>query len=175
METQEKTVAVKHKKNGIKREFSETQNKLMGKKNRKMFSVDTPEEADLEKQTQETEVQKLQRENQELQALLAAAQNPAPVQEEGPAKTEEQLQAEGLRVQNNDLKAAITSETSSLQTTTVVEQGAADGDDPNPELTALRLKYQEVTGNKPGRLGTDKLQAGIDEAEKLNKQSGQQS
>jgi hypothetical protein len=165
MKTQEPTVKVKHKKNGVEREFSQTQNALMGQKNRKNFKVVGPEEADLEKVTQETEVQRLQRENEELRALYAQASKPAePAEDTEKPKSEEQLQAEGLRVQNNDLKAGITSEASTIQQTSVSEMESEAGDDPNPELTALRLQYEQVTGKKPGRLGMDKMQDAINEA-----------
>jgi hypothetical protein len=181
MKATEETVSVKHKENGIERAFTRTQNELMGKRNRKMFKLATPEEAgkDLNQATEKVEAQTLADENADLKRQLAEAlagktQLPA---EEVTTRTEQQLQNEGLRVENASLKAAITSATSSLETEQpVVTEGegesdeAPDGDeheaDPNPELTALRASYEQATGKKPGRLGIDKMNEAIAAAAK---------
>jgi hypothetical protein len=169
MQSTEQTISVKHKKNGIEREFTPTQLDLMGKNNRKAFKQADPAEAgDANTLAEANEATRLADENASLKQQLAdalagkteAATEPVTV------RTEQQLQNEGLRVENAHLQADLTSATSSLETEAPVKTLAAgeteeDQADPNPELTALRAQYETVTGNKPGRLGIDKLKEAI--------------
>jgi hypothetical protein len=177
MQTQDKTIAVTHKKNGIARVFSETQNRLMGAKNRKMFRQATPTEAeaspDLETLTQQTENERLKQMIADLQKQLQEKPQAAP--EENTGKTALQLENEGLRAMASQLQADVTTANSSLETSpesTInqeddsTEDVQGDGVDPNPELTVLRSSYETLTGKKPGRLGIDKLNEAIAAAQK---------
>lgn len=177
MQAQEETIPVVHKKNGIQREFTPTQNELMGKANRKMYrQADPAETKDLQTLNQDTELERLRRENADLLKQRDAAlkgEVAAPTLEVA-VKTAEEMEAEALRVENNHLRADITSATSSLQTEPVTLEetdNAPDAEpvanDPNPELTSLRAAYEQATGLKPGRLGVDKLNAAIAEAGKV--------
>jgi hypothetical protein len=184
MKPTEETVSVTHKKNGIGREFTPTQLDLMGKNNRKAFKQATPAEAgkDANAVAEQTEAQKLEAENADLKKQLAdALAGKTQAQPEATnVRTTQQLENEGKRVENATLKAQITAATSGLQTDPAVivvdsdsegegenegegeGEGESDnGSDPNPELTALRKQYEDLTGKKPGRLGIDKLNEAV--------------